>query len=192
VYSDAVIRRRGTRSGTFHAGARKTAARYVRGRLLNGGFPDGLLTSPHNGEVRMRLPKNSDFGENKDKWAGHEHVADAAQIAAQRLVDAAGSVELAKQALANTKEPTETSSDAPAASADSFAQQHGFGSYLELFEAAEPITDASQGVWMLAACRSGYMAWSEREYAAVRFADRAEAVAAIESGSLGVGGRPAK
>jgi len=141
----------------------------------------------------MRSPyENSDASTaaSHEQWARHEHVADPAQIAAQRLVDATGSVELAKQVLNNATEPTNDSAGSSAESRDLFARGQGFGSYLEMFEAAEPISDPSHGVWMIASIGSTCIAWSEREFVAITFANRDEAATAIARGSLGSGGRP--
>jgi hypothetical protein len=124
-------------------------------------------------------PKLSPAAANT-KWERHEHEADLAQTAAQKLVDATGSVELAKQALENAREPPAE----PERSRDAFAQQQGFASYLEMFEAAEPITGTDHAVWLVAVGRSTCVVWNERDLHAIHFTNHDDAVSAIESGSV--------
>lgn len=123
-----------------------------------------------------------------DEWQRHEHVAPPAQVAAQRLVETTGSVELAKQAVEQAGEPSRDSSGGR----DEFANRHGFASYLEMFESAEPVLDPHRAVWLVVASGPQFFAWSEREFTALRFDSRDQALAAIQRGSLGAGGRPAE
>lgn len=90
-------------------------------------------------------------GESADsrQWTNHEHEAPAIHPVARRLVDEAGTPELAKQAIDQvaTRSGSETA----------LAEQFGAKSYLELFEASIPVvtragetlclSSDSQGRW---------------------------------------------
>jgi hypothetical protein len=140
----------------------------------------------------MNPPTTEDQSHNlpnpADEWPRHEHVAAPAQVAAQKLVDATGSVELAKQAIEAAGEPPADAANGR----DGFARQNGFASYLEMFEAAEPIADTSRAVWLLAATGPDFVVWSERDLTAIRFGTRDDALTAIQRGQLGRGARPAE
>jgi hypothetical protein len=123
-----------------------------------------------------------------EEWHRHEHVAGSAQVEAQKLVDALGSAQLAKHAVDAAAEPTPAASG----SRDEFAKRLGFGSYLEMFESAEPIQDRAGSTWMVTAVGSRTAVWCERDLTATHYKSRDEAVAAIESGSLGTGANPAE
>lgn len=108
-------------------------------------------------------------------WHEHEHVAGPCEVEAQKLVNAAGSVELAKQAVERTQEPT-----APAASKEDLAKQLGFVSYLELFEASTPVKDAGGRPWFLTPDRSGsWFLWNEEDLTPGRYATREESLVEI-------------
>jgi hypothetical protein len=108
-------------------------------------------------------------------WEEHEHVAGPSDVEAQKLVNAAGSVELAKQALDKAREPT-----APAASKEALAKQLGYVSYLDLFEASTAFSDASGRPWYLTLDRSGsFLLWNEADLTPSRYPTREAALAAI-------------
>jgi hypothetical protein len=119
-------------------------------------------------------------------WQQHEHVAAAAQAEAQKLVDAAGSVELAKQAIDAASEPASSAPDSRSA----FAERLGFDSYLEIFESAEPIVDSDQTVWMVVAVGHKFVVWNEGTLRPMHFKSREDAIDAIQSGRIGQGARP--
>ena len=128
----------------------------------------------------MNKISNSSAGSDPTAhWQDHEHTSAQAQIEAQKLVDIAGSVELAKQAVAAATEPTISKNR------DQFAQQLGFASFLEMFEASTVTSDASGGTWFITPLRAGeLLVWNERDFEMVRrFRTSEEATAWIaESG----------
>lgn len=90
------------------------------------------------------------------KWNEHEHVAENAKIDAQKLVDTAGSPELAKQAI-------DAASNDNAKDKDALAAQLGFDSYLDMFESSTIVTAPSGETFYITGERSGAWAvWSER------------------------------
>jgi hypothetical protein len=107
------------------------------------------------------------------EWDAHEHVATPVQLQAQRLLEQAGSPELAKHAV--------DSAASQGSPHDGFARQLGYASYLSLFEdsalcAAEPgkqwfATAIGNDAWIL---------WNDADLAVVgTFASREGAEAAV-------------
>jgi hypothetical protein len=121
-----------------------------------------------------------------DEWQNHEHVSGPSQLEAQHLVDTVGSTELAKQAVDAAAEPKRTESE----QRDEFAKRLGFGSYLEMFESAEPLQDRAGQTWLVSAVGSKSAVWSEQDFTPTYFMNRDEAIAAIDSGSLGISPKP--
>jgi hypothetical protein len=108
-------------------------------------------------------------------WEEHEHVAAPSDVEAQKLVNATGSVELAKQALDKAREPT-----SPAASKEELAKQLGYVSYLELFEASTAISDAGGRPWFVTTDRAGScLLWNEEDLTPSRHPTREAAMTAI-------------
>jgi hypothetical protein len=121
-----------------------------------------------------------------DEWQRHEHVSGPSQIEAQHLVDAVGSAELAKHAVDAAAEPTPPQGG----QRDEFAKRLGFGSYLEMFESAEPIQDRAGATWLVSSVDTKSVVWSEQDLEPTYYNNRDDAVAAIESGILGIGVKP--
>jgi hypothetical protein len=113
-------------------------------------------------------------GEQAARWAEHEHVAEPVQEQARKLVEEAGSKELAKQAIDNTDRP----SALRPSSRDEFAQQLGFASYLELFEASQPLRTEGEKRWCATAVEDRWIVWNDQDLQASRPFDSAEAAAA--------------
>jgi hypothetical protein len=91
-----------------------------------------------------------------DEWTQHEHVADRAKIEAQRLVDAVGTPELAKQAV-------DAATSDPATNKEELATKLGFVSYLEMFEASMAVRNLSGQSYFVTCDREGkWLVWNER------------------------------
>lgn len=103
-----------------------------------------------------------------EAWREHEHVAPPVANQAQRLVDEAGSAELAKQAVDSLPHgPSDAKTQPLAYSAhDQFARQLGFASYLSLFEASTPVRSAAGRQWLITALRTDeWVVWNDADLA---------------------------
>ena len=98
-------------------------------------------------------------------WKEHEHVAGPVQNEAQRLIDDAGSPELAKKAIdsaaqEHVKQPVQRSESEK----DRFAHNHGFRSYLELFEASTTMSQTDGKNWFVTALPGGkWIKWNDQD-----------------------------
>jgi hypothetical protein len=110
------------------------------------------------------------------EWEGHEHISSEAEIEAQKLVNVAGSVALAKQAIDRTIEP------ASAYSREQFAEQMGFASLPEMLAASTPLSDQSGQSWYVTPDETGrWVVWNERELIRSQpFSTVNEAIASIQ------------
>lgn len=94
------------------------------------------------------------------KAAELANVAEEVRQEASELLAAAGSSEQAKRAVdsavGNLAEPTTDN--------DAFALQCGFGSYLELFEAAKPLGEFDGKSWFVSnAGQNQWIVWNDQE-----------------------------
>ena len=95
-------------------------------------------------------------------WSTHEHLADSVSLEAQRLVNMAGSVELAKQAVDAAVEATPGGEHGP------LADELGYPSSAEMLKATITVVAADGCQWRVTLDRRGrWVAWSER-HAGVR------------------------
>jgi hypothetical protein len=110
-----------------------------------------------------RTSKPSD-AKTSEAWGEHEHVSPPVQMQAQKLLDEAGSPDLAKQAI----NAASAVSPATAGSAhDQFAQQLGFHSYLSLFEASTPAGSAEGRQWFITALKQDrWILWNDADLVA--------------------------
>jgi len=94
---------------------------------------------------------------------------------AQRLLETAGSVERAGEALESAAHAAEDKQEAPT---DRFARQLGFASYLDLFEASTPIASRKGKAWCLTRLPgNGWVVWNDHDLnIAGRCATREEAL----------------
>ena len=102
-----------------------------------------------------------------EAWQEHEHIAPPLVNQAQRLLDDAGSPELAKHAVDAVAKslPLATNVQSLATSAhDQFARQLGFVSYLSLFEASTPLRGTVGKQWFLTALRTDlWVVWNDTD-----------------------------
>ena len=123
---------------------------------------------------KSRVRRNDEVDRSPaEAWTLHEHIADAISNEAQKLVNMAGSVELAKEALESTVEPLSTSQK------QELAKQLGYESFDDLLAASNVMTLSDGSTWCLTADRSGaWLVWNV--YAvdiAQRFDSKDEALA---------------
>jgi hypothetical protein len=105
----------------------------------------------------MTKPRSSSGAES---WQEHEHVVPHIRAQAQKLLDEAGSLDLAKHAVDAPAKPQA----APDSAHDQFARQVGFASYLALFEASTPLTSAMGKQWLLTALRHDqWILWNDTD-----------------------------
>ena len=92
------------------------------------------------------------------QWPSHEHEASPAQIQAQKLLEQAGSPELAKHAVDAAAGGGEGSPQ------DQFARELGFASYLSLFEDSSLILADADRQWFVTAIRNGeWVLWNDSD-----------------------------
>lgn len=110
-------------------------------------------------------------------WKRHEHVAGPVQNQAQKLIDEAGSPGLAKEAI-NAAANQHAEKPAPQASAsakDHFARNHGFQSYLDLFEASTTMAQCEGKNWFVTALPAGkWIMWNDQDLQAEQSFDTFE------------------
>jgi hypothetical protein len=113
----------------------------------------------------MAKRTESSSAKNAERWSNHEHVTPAIQSEAQKLVDRAGTPELAKHAV---DEAVQTAASAELGSAhDQFARQWGFPSYLAMFEASDPIVSAGGKQWCVTAlAEDRWILWNDDDLVA--------------------------
>jgi hypothetical protein len=92
------------------------------------------------------------------EWNAHEHIAPAVELEAQRLIDKAGSPDLAKQAVdAASQHLAETS--AP----DQFVEQCGFSSRSELLASSSQLIAPDGTPWWVTNVRTDtWIVWNEQ------------------------------
>jgi hypothetical protein len=113
----------------------------------------------------MAKRTESSPAKSAERWSNHEHVTPAIQSEAQKLVDRAGTPELAKHAV---DEAVQTAASAGLGSAhDQFARQWGFPSYLAMFEASDPIVSAGGKQWCVTAlAEDRWILWNDDDLVA--------------------------
>jgi hypothetical protein len=95
-----------------------------------------------------------------ETWQEHEHVAPPILNQAQKLLDEAGSPDLAKHAV----DAAAKTQPLPVSAHDQFARQLGFASYLSLFEASTPIMSAVGKQWLVTALRTDqWILWNDAD-----------------------------
>jgi hypothetical protein len=91
------------------------------------------------------------------EWIQHEHVAVPLQLEAQKLLDEAGSPDLAKQAIDAAAEAQ--ASDSPR---ERMARQSGFASWAELEATSIPLSQAAGNPWFAAPITGEqWIAWNQ-------------------------------
>lgn len=91
------------------------------------------------------------------EWSHHEHVTSPMKAQAKKLVDEAGSPELAKQAV-----DAAGKLHVVAADKDEFARRLEFTSYLDLFEASTAAASVEGKNWFITALRGGgWIVWND-------------------------------
>jgi hypothetical protein len=126
------------------------------------------------------------------EWHEQEHTAEPTNAQAQHLINQAGSPEMAKQAIDTVAARAQQGSKAdprdPARSSDSYeqrksrlAEQLGYASYLELFEASTPVPTQDGKAWCVTSDHHGSWAtWNDEELEARgRAATKQEAMATV-------------
>jgi hypothetical protein len=128
--------------------------------------------SRHKREVSMSIERKHESERPAEgsaaaaRWREHEHVAGSVQNEAQKLIDEAGSPALAKKAVdsAARDHAERPASEASASSKDHFARNHGFKSYLDLFEASTTMAQCDGKNWFVTALPGGkWIMWNDRD-----------------------------
>jgi hypothetical protein len=142
--------------------------------------------------MTKRTQKSSP-AKNSEHWQAHEHTTPAIQNEAQKLVDRAGSPELAKHAVDEAAKSA-ASAAVPGSAHDQFARQWGFPSYLALFEASDPIASAGGKQWCVTALTEDrWILWNDDDLVAAgpyptREAAEREALASERDSGSGTSG----
>lgn len=97
---------------------------------------------------------------------------------ARELLRSAGSPQEAKAAV---DEAAHKGGNSPPLTKDDFARQHGFATFLEMFEASQPVGGAGgQKKWLLTAKRGGkWLLWVDGSLSAREFLSRDEALSQV-------------
>lgn len=99
------------------------------------------------------------------EWKEHEHVAPAVQVEAEKLVERAGSPELAKQAIDEVSQQEERL----ASQREELARQHGFPSLEAMLASSIRIAAPDGSAWWATEIQhEGWMVWNDRERAVKR------------------------
>jgi hypothetical protein len=94
------------------------------------------------------------------QWRDHEHVTEQAQLQAQKLVDEAGTPELAKQAV----DAAQQRQALPPKNKDELARRLGYVSFLALFEASMPVATGKGKHWCVTPLEKGrWVAWNDED-----------------------------
>lgn len=111
--------------------------------------------------------------EDHETWTHHEHVSAPVQAQAQKLLNEAGSPDLAKHAV----DVAAQNQLAMTLDKDEFARRYGFQSYLDFFEASAPAQSNDGANWFVTAVLAGrWIVWNSQELPAVKeFASAEEA-----------------
>jgi hypothetical protein len=92
-------------------------------------------------------------------WSAHEHIATPVQIEAQKLLEQAGSPELAKHAV-----DVAAIGRGEGSPQDQFARRLGFASYLSLFEDSSLLFAQQDKQWFVTAIRNGeWILWNDAD-----------------------------
>lgn len=126
-------------------------------------------------ESNDHLPGKRPERSAAEQWTHHEHVADPVVSEAQRLVNLAGSVELAKQSLNAATEPLSAADQAE------LAVQLGYDSYESLLAASTVVVGADNSVWCITQDRNRqWVVWDASSNQSPRlFPSMEEAVGSI-------------
>jgi hypothetical protein len=96
-------------------------------------------------------------------WEEHEHVAPRLDAEAQKLLDAAGSPEIAKHAIdaaARQREEMEEMSEAR----EDLVHVWGFASWDEMLTLSTSVEDSNGDRWWITPCaQQGWMIWNQRD-----------------------------
>ncbi|MGE0759059.1 MAG: hypothetical protein AB7O38_18720 [Pirellulaceae bacterium] len=126
------------------------------------------------------------------EWKEHEHVAPAVQVEAEKLVERAGSAELAKQAIDEVSQQEKRL----AAQREELARQHGFPSLDAMLASSIRLSAPDGSAWWATEIQhEGWMIWSDRELAVKRRFPTLEAChrfLASERGAPDVGPSPVR
>jgi hypothetical protein len=106
-----------------------------------------------------------------ETWREHEHVSTPVENQAQKLLDQAGSPELAKHVIdavaaarPASQERGAIAQTQPASHHDHFARQLGFASYLSLFEGSTPVKSSAGRQWFVTALRTDHwIVWNDAD-----------------------------
>jgi hypothetical protein len=125
-------------------------------------------------------------------WHEQEQTAEPTNVQAESLIQHAGSAEMAKQAIdtvaaraqqGSKADPREAARSSPATDQrkNRLAEQLGYTSYLELFEASTPVPTRDGKAWCVTSDQQGgWVAWNDEELSvSQRAATKDEATAAI-------------
>jgi hypothetical protein len=95
---------------------------------------------------------------NAEEWIHHVHVAVPLQLEAQKLLDEAGSPDLAKQAIDAAAETQAINSPR-----EQMARQSGFASWAELEATSIPLSQAAGNPWFAAPITGEqWIAWNQQ------------------------------
>lgn len=109
--------------------------------------------------ARVEIPLPERPADLANEWNQHEHVCPAVELEAQRLIDHAGSPDLAKQAIdAASQHQIEQHSPA-----DDFAQQLGYPSRVQLLAASAQLMAQDGTPWWVTEVREeGWVVWNDQ------------------------------
>ena len=126
------------------------------------------------------------------EWHEQEQTAEPTNVQAESLLEQAGSAEMAKQAIdtvaARNQQGAKADPRDPARSTDSLekqksrlAEELGYASYLEMFEASTPVPTQDGKAWCVTSDQQGsWVAWNDQELNVHhRAATKAEVVTAV-------------
>jgi hypothetical protein len=100
-----------------------------------------------------------------DEWKNHEHIAPPVQVEAEKLVESAGSPELAKQAIDASARQQEGSD----AKQEEFARRCGYASADEMLSISQRLTASDRTKWWASPVRDeGWMLWREGDFSALQ------------------------
>ena len=114
--------------------------------------------------MTMKRKDKPSEANTSEAWGEHEHVAPPVQVQAQKLLDEAGSPDLAKHAINAAAATSPATAGSPH---DQFARQLGFHSYLSLFEASTPAGSAEGRQWFVTALKQDrWILWNDTDLVA--------------------------
>lgn len=128
------------------------------------------MTAPTRGQRKANATNAKDAA----AWQQHEHISQEAQAAADRLLNAVGTAELAKHAVDVVAE----GSMAGSTPHHDLATRVGFASYLDLASASKSVAGIhhSQEGWHITPLQSGrWIVWNDSELREQQFDNRTAA-----------------